>query len=317
MRDQDKTREQLRDELAALRERFANQAKQWNEQMERRIEERTSKFQKMYEELKSLDEAKDRFLSSVTHELRTPLTSIRSFAEILVNYPHESAKTRREFYLIIKRESERLSRLIDDVLDLSKIRSGKMEWHLKRLNVGSVIQKAIDAVSCLILEKDLRLVKEINERLPAFSADEDRIIQVLTNLLGNAIKFTAQGGEIRIAANLLKGRRVEDERNLIHVSISDTGMGISKEDLSRIFDDYTQCPNTLSDTAKGTGLGLPICKEIVSRHRGNIWVESGEGKGSTFHITLPVEGLRICYSTRESEGSPRSDQEENSREPLH
>jgi sigma-B regulation protein RsbU (phosphoserine phosphatase) len=317
MRDQDKTQEQLINELATLRQRFDQKINSGSEEVERQVAERTSKFQKMYEELKRLDEMKDGFLSSVTHELRTPLTSIRSFAEILVEYPDESRETRKGFYLIIKRESERLSRLIDDVLDLSKIRAGKIEWRLKKLHSVSVIQKAIDAVSCLMLKKDLRLVTEIEEGLPAFRADEDRIIQVLTNLVGNAIKFTPQGGEIRISAKLLEGKRSEDRRDLIRISVSDTGIGISKEDLSRVFDDYSQCRNTLSEMPKGTGLGLPICKEIVSRHCGNIWVESEKGKGSTFHITLPVVLPEIRSSTNETEQSSLSDQEERCKEPLH
>ena len=193
MRDQDKTKEQLIDELTALRQQFEKKTNRWNKEVEGQVAERTSKFQKMYAELKRLDEAKSRFLSSVTHEVRTPLTSIRSFAEILVDYPDETAETRKAFYLIIKRESERLSRLIDDVLDLSKIRAGKIEWHLKKLHSASVIQKAIDAVHCLLLKKDLRIVAQIEEELPTFRADEDRIIQVLTNLVGNAIKFTPPG----------------------------------------------------------------------------------------------------------------------------
>ena len=317
MRDQDKTKEQLIGELTALRKRFEEKTNRWNEEVERQVADRTSKFQQMYEELKRLDEAKDGFLSSVTHELRTPLTSIRSFAEILVDYPDESRETRKGFYSIIKRESERLSRLIDDVLDLSKIRAGKIEWHLKKLHSVSVIQKAIDAVSCLVLKKHLRLATEIEEGLPAFRADEDRIIQVLTNLVGNAIKFTPQGGEIRISAKLLEGKRSEDRRDFIRISVNDTGIGISEEDLSRIFDDYSQCRDTLSEMTKGTGLGLPICKEIVSCHCGNIWVESEKGKGSTFHITLPVVLPEIRSSTSETEQSSLSDQEERCKEPLH
>ena len=317
MKDQGKTKEQLIDELTALRQRFDKQAKRWNEELERQVAERTSKLQKMYEELKRLDEAKDGFLSSVTHELRTPLTSIRSFAEILVDYPDESAETRRGFYLIIKRESERLSRLIDDVLDLSKIRAGKVEWHLKKLHSASVIQEAIDAVSCLMLKKDLRLDTQIDEGLPAFGADEDRIIQVLTNLIGNAIKFTPEGGEIVIDAKLLEGKRWEDRRDFIHISVGDTGIGISEEDLPRIFDDYSQCTDTLSEMPRGTGLGLPICKEIVVRHRGNIWVESEKGKGSTFHITLPVELPESDSFKREGEATSWPDQVVRWKEPLH
>ena len=179
-----------------------------------------------------------------------------------------------------------------------------------------MIKEAIDAVRCLVLEKDLRLATELEEDLPAFRADEDRIFQVLTNLIGNAIKFTPRGGEIRISAKLLTGKRSEDRRDFIHISVSDTGIGISEEDLSRVFDEYTQCSDTISETPKGTGLGLPICKEIVSRHGGNIWVESEKGKGSTFHITMPVEIPEIHSSTRRTEASSLSDQEERGKEPL-
>jgi signal transduction histidine kinase len=317
MKDQDKTKEQLIAELTALRQRSDKQAKRRNEEVERQVAERTSKLQKTYEELKRLDEAKDGFLSSVTHELRTPLTSIRSFAEILVDYPDESAETRRGFYLIIKRESERLSRLIDDVLDLSKIRAGKIEWHLRKLHSASVIQEAIDTGSCLMLKKDLRITTEVEEGLPAFRADEDRIIQVLTNLIGNAIKFTPEGGEILVAAKLLEGKRSEDMRDFIHILVSDTGIGISEEDLPRIFDDYSQCADTLREMPKGTGLGLPICKEIVARHRGNIWVESEKGMGSTFHVTLPVELPEIDSFKKEREETSWSDQVVRCKEPLH
>lgn len=206
MRDRDKTKEQLIGELTTLRQRFDQKTNSCNEEVERQVAERTSKFQKMYDELKRLDQTKDGFLSSVTHELRTPLTSIRSFAEILVEYPDESRETRKGFYLIIKRESERLSRLIDDVLDLSKIRAGKIEWHLKKLHSASVIQKAIDVVSCLMQKKDLRLVTQIETGLPAFRADEDRIIQVLTNLVGNAIKFPLMEAKSGLRPSCWKAR---------------------------------------------------------------------------------------------------------------
>jgi signal transduction histidine kinase len=234
-----------------------------------------------------------------------------------MDYPGEAVETRKGFYLIIKRESERLSRLIDDVLDLSKIRAGKIEWHLKRLHSASVIQKAVDAAGCLIQKKGLRLATRIEEGLPAFRADEDRIIQVLTNLISNAIKFTPHGGEILISAKLLKGKRSEDWRDLIQISVSDTGIGIAAEDLSRIFDGYSQCKDTLSETEKGTGLGLSICKEIVSRRRGNIWVESEKGKGSTFHITVPVGLPEFQGSIGEKNHSSLSGQEEGCKEPLH
>jgi len=317
MKDQDGIREHLIADLTRLRMQLEQKIQTLDQEVERRVAARTDKLEKMCEELKKLDIAKDGFLSSVTHELRTPLTSIRSFAEILAEYPDEPVETRKQFSLIIKRESERLNRLIDDFLDLSKIRAGKIQWHPKELYCRPVILKAVEAVRCLLQKKGLRLATELAEGLPAFRADEDRVIHVLTNLLSNAIKFTPPGGEIRIAANLLEGKRAEDRLDLIHIAVSDTGIGISAKDFSTIFDIYGQCADTITEKPRGTGLGLPICKEIVLRHRGNIWVESEKGKGSTFHFTLPVELPGIHSPTSEREPSTLSEQKEEHKEPLH
>lgn len=317
MKDEEGTREELIAELSRLRKQLEQTLQSLDEEVERRVAHKTDKLEKMCEELKRLDKAKDGFLSSVAHELRTPLTSIRSFVEILVEYPDEPLQSRREFYFIIKRESERLTRLIDDVLDLSKIRAGKTQWHLKKLHCEVVVQQAVESVRSLMRKKDLRFVTQIEEGLPAFRADEDRIIQVLTNLLGNAIKFTPRGGEIRIAAKLLKGKRAEDRRDLIHIAVSDEGIGISTEELSTIFDEYSQGKDTISDMSKGTGLGLPICKEIVLCHRGNIWAESEKGEGSTFHFTLPVELAEIHRSKSVGEQSSLSVEGEQCKSSLH
>jgi signal transduction histidine kinase len=286
MKDDNKTKVQLIREMVTSRKQ---RMEKLNRDIEKLVVERTQKIQKAYEELRELDKRRDDFLSSISRELRTPLTCIRSFAEILECYPAEPLDVRKEFYVIIRKESERLTGLIDNLLDLSKIRSGKIEWRFKKVEPGILIKRSVETIGCLLQNRDICLDCEIKETLPKITADEDKILQVLMNLLGNAAKFTPKGGNIKVVADLLEGKRNEDRKDLIHISVSDTGIGIPPEELGRIFDYYMQCRETLPDTPKGTGLGLFICKEIVSCHRGNIWVESQKGSGSTFHVTLPVE----------------------------
>ncbi len=241
------------------------------------------------EELKELDRMKDSFLSSVSHELRTPLTSIRSFSEILLTYDQEDPATRKEFLQIINAETERLTRLINDVLDLSRIEAGGMVWKDTILSVEKIIRDILPARRKLLEEHRLRLVLDLSPGLPPVFADPDRIQQVITNLLANAVKFSREGGEIRIRAEAFEGRRADEHGMWIKVSLSDQGIGIDEQDFDVIFDKFRQVSNdTMRDKPEGTGLGLHICKEIILHYGGNIWVESAKGKGSTFCFTLPV-----------------------------
>jgi PAS domain S-box-containing protein len=185
----------------AERRRVEEGIRRLNAELERRVVERTTELEKALDDLKRLDELKDSFLSSVSHELRTPLTSIRSFSEILLRYDQESPETRREFLRIINTESERLTRLINDLLDLSRIEAGGMVWHDRPLSVREVAEEVARTTSRLREEKSLRLTLEFDPNLPAVVADRDRIQQVLTNLLGNAIKFSREEGRSASAGN--------------------------------------------------------------------------------------------------------------------
>lgn len=260
-----------------------------NDELEERVRQRTAELHQAYSELKELDKTKDAFLSSVSHELRTPLTSIRSFSEILLNYDADRPETREEFLGIINRESERLTRLIDDMMDLAKIDARKMEWNLQRLDMESVVQKAAEIVRGLVLERGLLLDLDVEPGLPPFEMDEDRILQVLTNLLGNAVKFTPPGGRIRIRADYAADNRPGDPGVGLHLSVTDTGIGIPPEELPHIFERFKQVGDTLTDKPKGTGLGLSICEEILTCLGGRIWAESTPGKGSSFHVVVPVD----------------------------
>ncbi len=242
------------------------------------------------------NEAKSAFLSTVSHELRTPLTSVIGFAKIirkrlsdkifpLVN--NSDGKTNKikdqiaQNLNVVVSEGERLTTLINDVLDLAKIEAGKMEWHIENVDMGSVIDQALAATASVFDSKKLKLKKKLGKEIPSLKGDRDKLIQVLINLLSNAAKFTDQG-EVVCSAGM--------QNNEFVITISDTGMGISREDQPKVFDKFKQVGDTLTDKPKGTGLGLPISKEIIEYHGGRIWVESEVGKGSKFSFSLPVSG---------------------------
>ncbi len=251
------------------------------EQKSRELEAATAELRAANDRLKELDRLKDDFMSTVTHELRTPLTSIRAFSEILCDNPDLEADQRGQFAGIILKESERLTRLINNVLDLSKIESGNMEWTLSEFDLKELINEALKTTGQLIQEKQIHLETDLPPEVPLIIADQDRIMQVLLNLLSNAIKFCdRQNGQIAI--------RLMVEPRVLHVSVRDNGPGISPENLDIIFEKFRQVGNTLTEKPQGTGLGLPICHEIITHFGGRLWAESEVGQGAVFHFTLPV-----------------------------
>lgn len=257
------------------------------------------KLQKMTETAEEASRAKSDFINTVSHELRTPLTSILGFARIIRKKLEGSifplldtgngkivraVRQIRENIEIIVLEGDRLTNLINDVLDLAKMEAGKITWSAQRVSVPEIIERATAATASLFEHKGLTLEKEIEEGLPEITGDKDRLIQVLINLISNAVKFTDKG-------SILCKARKEDWT--IVLSVSDSGIGISEEDQPKVFEKFKQVGDTLTDKPKGTGLGLPICREIVEHHGGRIWVESEPGKGSTFFFSLPFEEKRV------------------------
>lgn len=241
------------------------------------------------------DAAKSSFLSTVSHELRTPLTSVLGFAKIIRRrleeriFPLVAEEDRRiqqtkrqvmDNLNVVVSEGERLTKLIDDVLDLAKIEAGKLTWNMETVSAAEVIERAVAATSSLLAAKKLTLAQNVEPSLPNVTGDRDRLIQVVINLISNAVKFT-DSGSITCAASLRSGEIV--------MSVADSGIGIAPADQLKVFEKFKQVGDTLTDRPKGTGLGLPICKEIVEYHGGRIWVESEPGKGSTFSFTLPVQ----------------------------
>ncbi|MEO3428621.1 sensor histidine kinase [Pelagibius sp. CAU 1746] len=250
------------------------------EQKSRDLEALTSELRGANERLQELDHMKDEFLSTVSHELRTPLTSIRSFSEILFDNPDLGVGDRRKFLTVIVKESERLTRLINQILDLAKMEAGSIDWEMETLDPRSVVEEAIAVTSALFTEKAARLEVQIARGLPTVHADRDRLIQVLVNLLSNAAKFCDEkaGYVVVSAANHPEG---------LQISVADNGRGVPPENRLLIFEKFQQVSENLTDKPRGTGLGLTISRQIIEHFGGRIWVESSPGNGARFCIVLP------------------------------
>ena len=252
------------------------------EQKSRELEDATAELTAANERLKDLDKLKDDFVATVSHEVRTPLTSIRSFSEILRDNPDLDPEQRHEFISIIVQESERLSRLINDILDLAKMEAGTSEWHMTEFDPAAVIEHAMAATSGLFAKaRHISLETRIAGELPSIRGDADRLTQVIVNLISNAVKFCAQeNGRIRLNA--------WQEIGFLRVDVEDNGIGIAQADHQKIFERFQQAGNILTEKPQGTGLGLPISRQILQHLGGEIWVESELGKGATFSFRIPL-----------------------------
>jgi signal transduction histidine kinase len=232
-----------------------------------------------HQQLLTLDAAKTNFVANVSHELRTPLTSIRAYSELLLDYD-DSPEVQREFLGIINAESERLTRLVSNVLDIMKIEARTVELRLSQLDPTELLQYTVKTYEPLAEQRGVTLQLALPTTLPPVRGDRDRLLQVLGNLVSNAVKFTARGA-ISLSAEVV-GQELQ-------IAIADTGPGIAAEDQGHIFEKFYQGGRLLTDKPGGTGLGLAICKEIVEQHQGRIWVESKLGQGSTFFVALGIQ----------------------------
>ncbi len=266
---------------------------EYSRSLEQKVEDRTLRLRKALEELQEQDKVKTDFLSTVSHELRTPLALVLGFAKIIGKKLDDSifpnikvdnnkiqkvTKQVKDNINIIVSEGKRLTDLIDDLLDISKIEAGEVEWKMEKVSVADIVEQALNVISNLLEEKNLKLIKDVEGDLPKMICDKDRVVQVIINLVSNAVKFTKEGS---ITC------RVRKTGNKAMISIIDTGIGIKRENQEKIFGKFKQVGDTLTDKPKGTGLGLLICKQIVEHHDGRIWVESMLGKGSSFSFTIP------------------------------
>ncbi|MEO8599001.1 MAG: HAMP domain-containing sensor histidine kinase, partial [bacterium] len=250
------------------------------EQKSQELEQASIELQDANTRLTELDHLKDNFISTITHELRTPLTSIRAFSEILRDNPDLAAERRSEYLNIVIKESERLTRLINDVLDLAKIGSDSAEWQAVELDLKEVISDSINTISQVLKEKGISQTLELPAQPAPIVADHDRLMQVMLNLLSNAVKFCDQTrGSIYVSLTTLKDQW--------QVTVHDNGPGVQKQDQELIFDRFRQGGDTLTGKPQGTGLGLPISREIIHHFGGRLWVESQPGEGASFAFTLP------------------------------
>jgi signal transduction histidine kinase len=243
------------------------------------LEAATRELKAANERLKELDRAKDDFMSSVTHELRTPLASIRAFSEILYDDPEVELGQRRRFLGIVVSETKRLSRLVNQVLDLAKIESGHADWLSEDVDLAPLVRQAVEATEQLFTERGVTVTLDLALEACVVTADRDRLMQVLLNLLSNAIKFAPEDtGSVRIALTRRRGG--------CQVAVSDNGPGIAPGDQAQIFEKFRQGGGG-GDKPVGTGLGLPITREIIEHLGGRIWVQSRPGNGATFIFELP------------------------------
>ena len=227
---------------------------------------------------KEIEKMKNEFVSQVSHELRSPLASIKGFTSTIIQDKNMDEETRNYFLSIIDNESDRLSRLIENLLDISKIESGYIKMNFEENPVQEIIELALSHIKPLAEEKHIQLMHSFLPKSPIASFDRDKIFQVLTNLLSNAIKFTPENGTVKVD--------VQESKNEVELTVEDTGIGIPANDLENIFKKFFRVEGP-EIQVRGTGLGLAIVKEIIQSHQGKINVESEPGKGTKFHVFLP------------------------------
>jgi len=246
----------------------------------KKISYEDAKFESVISELKLLEQVRQDFVANVSHELRTPLSNIKGYAETLLDGALEDKENARDFLNIIYKESDRLSKLIDDLLDLSKIESGKMKMTFAPIEFKPIANRVIDVLKKFAVDKSINVIASIPDDLPKLMGDENRITQALLNLVDNAIKYTPINGSVSINASL--------QGKFVRIDVKDTGIGIPKKDIPRIFERFYRVDKARSRELGGTGLGLSIAKHLIQSHGGDIQVISSPSKGSTFTFTVPI-----------------------------
>ncbi len=258
-----------------------------NKELKQKSEEleiASARLRKANEELKRLDKLKDEFISTVTHEMRTPVTSIRAFSEILTDHTDLEPEERSNFLKTIISETKRMERLINQVLDLEKMESGQLKMDLHPVQLNDIVKDAVNSVGQIARDKGIDLSVTLPARLPMVNGDRDRLMQVLINLISNAIKFCdADEGAIVVSTNNGDGT--------VRLSVEDNGVGIPLESQKLIFEAFYQAKDQNLKKPEGSGLGLTICKKIIEWHNGRIWVENGIRGGSVFTFSIPVSNV--------------------------
>ncbi|MFC1492952.1 ATP-binding protein [candidate division KSB1 bacterium] len=280
---------QMTEELKKSRKKIEG----WNKVLEFRVMKRTeelsrknlelkkysNELQNAVEELTTLDKSKDVFLALVSHELRTPLSSIVAYTEVLLDDMADTKEEEKEYLNIIKNESDRLTRLINDVLDISKMEAGRMPFDFRTHELNGMINSSVTGLTSLANKKDIVIFNNLENSDILVNVDADKIIQVISNLISNAIKFSPDNASIIISG--------KENKNMVEIAVADKGIGIRKKDFEKVFDKFRQIED-VKHHSEGTGLGMPISKLIIENHNGKIWFDSKINKGTTFYFTLPL-----------------------------
>jgi signal transduction histidine kinase len=271
--------QQNRDFVAVLSE--LEEKREQLEELNEQLNEANRELNEANAKLRELAEMKEEFLALTTHDLRSPLTVISGVISFFTSGRlGKLSPEQQNMVAMMERNAQSLIELVNDLLDASKLESGTLRLDVASIDLGAIIDEIRDTMEPLAREKGITLEEEIAPRIPPVEADRPKLRRILVNLLSNAVKFTGKGGTVQVKAELV------DER--VRLSICDTGVGISPEDVARLFDKYEQARSRATRGEKGTGLGLYITKQLVELHGGEIKVESAVGRGSTFSFTLPV-----------------------------
>ena len=272
------------DRQIALLETFADQAviAIENVRLFQEIQDKNKQLEIANERLQELDRLKSDFVSNVSHELRTPLTAIKGAVDLVLREVAGPLTEKQAHYLTrVRSNTQHLAGLINDLLDLSKIEEGKIELQAERVSLGVLVHEVVETLKPVATEKSIGIEAILPQSSPLVWADREKITQILTNLIGNAIKFTPPYGRVTVSS-------ASANPDWVRVSISDTGPGILTSEREKIFDKFYQIAENEGPKPKGTGLGLTISKTLVELHGGKIWVESGSNRGSVFNFTLPA-----------------------------
>jgi signal transduction histidine kinase len=232
---------------------------------------------------REMEQSRSQFFYHVTHELRTPLTNIRAYAETLSEGVLNDPEALRECYNVIVGETHRLSRLVEDILSLSQLEAGSVRLSMDDVNTARLIRQVVEDMQANADEKSVDLVLSLPAKVPTIRGDKERMAVVLTNLVGNAIKYTPQGGSVEVSC--------EEDGGRLHIKVRDTGIGIDEDEQEKVFEKFYRSESEEVHQQPGTGLGLAMALEVVRAHGGKIDLESEPGKGSTFIVDLPIESL--------------------------
>lgn len=249
---------------------------------EEQLKQYTAELERANKELKRLDEVKSEFVSIASHELRTPLASIKNAVQLILRGKTGNInENQARFLQMAERNIDRLTNLLNDLLDLSRIESGRVLMNFEEISLRGAIEFSLSSLKASVDAKSIRLEMDVPEGIPNVYGDREKLEQILTNLIGNSLKFTPEGGLVSVSA------RTFNEK-MVAISVKDSGVGIPEDQLDKVFEKFHQVECSLTRTVQGTGLGLAITKGLVEASHGNIWVESELGKGSTFTFTLPI-----------------------------